>query len=131
MVRSRVATLVAVLLLVVGCGGPGRSPESAVRALAEAAEDGDVDAVMKRLGPSTRARLEADARRAAEQAGRRELDAKDLLAAGWTTPRFRLVEVRLVERRDHRAVVQTRGSHGESERVELVEEPDGWKVELP
>ena len=64
--------LVAIALLLAACGG-ARSPDGAVRALAEAAEAGDRDAVYALLGPATRARLATDAERAAQAAGRREI----------------------------------------------------------
>src|SRR5438067_1404131 len=113
---------------IAACGG---SPVAAVRALDEAARDGDLDEVVKLLGPSTRARLAADARRAGQLAGRRDLPAHELLAAGWTLPRFRLHQVRVVSRAGDSAVVEVSGAHGEKETVTLVREADGWKVELP
>ncbi len=112
-----------------GCGGP--SPSATVRALDEAARQGDAEAALQLLGPQTRARLGADARRAAEQAGRRQLAPSELLAAGWTPPRFDLDDAREIERSGDRAVVEVRGRHGERERVDLVREAGAWKVELP
>jgi hypothetical protein len=123
------AFLVAALLFA-ACGG--RSPSAAVRALDEAAREGDVERVMKLLGPRTRARLEADAKRAGEQAGRRKLAASELLAAGWTPPAFELDSATEVAHDATHATVETRGRcAGCVRQVEVVREGDAWKVELP
>lgn len=126
--RRRGLWAASVLALMVGCGG---GPEAAVRSLEEAAREGDAERAMKLLGPATRARLETDARRAAEQAGRRAIAPSTLLAAGWTAARYELSEVRTVARGADRAVVETGGRRGERERIELVREGGAWKVELP
>jgi hypothetical protein len=118
------------LLFGAGCGGT-RSPEGAVRALAEAAEVGDRDTVFALLGPATRARLQADAQRAAQAAGRRELGAKDLVAAGWSPPRWRAVEVDVVSRAGDHATVEVRGPGHERETVACVLVNGHWRVELP
>jgi hypothetical protein len=125
-----VKTLALALILVAGCGRGG-SPGAAVQALAEASREGDTARAWELLGPRTRARLEADAHLAAQQAGRRALPPSELLAAGWTPPRFELERVRELSRDDASALVEVRGPRGEVERVELVREAGQWKVELP
>lgn len=120
-----------VAALFAGCGGPARSPSAAVRALDEAARSGDTEAAFRLLGPRTRARLEADARRAAEQAGRRSLAPSELLAAGWTTARFEIDGASEISRNGDVATVEIRGRRGERARVEVVREGDVWRVELP
>jgi hypothetical protein len=110
--------------------GAGR-PAAAVQALGEATRSGDVDEIWKLLGSRTRRRLEAGAQRAGIQAGRRRIEALDLLAVGWSPPRFIPAEVREVERKGDAAWVEVIGPQGERERVQVIREKDGWKVELP
>ena len=127
----RIAVAVLLALMSGACGGARRSPEAAVRALVDAARDQEAEEVYGLLGPRTRARLAVDARRGGEQAGRRVLRPSDLLSVGFTPPGFVLDDTHELERsRDH-AIVEAVGRRGERERVELVKESDGWKVELP
>jgi hypothetical protein len=127
-----VAALALLLVLVpAACASGARSAEGAVRALAEAAESGDRDAVWLLLGPATRARLAADAQRAAQVAGRRELQARDLLAAGWSPPRWRAAEFELVSASGDHASVEVRGPHHEREQLACVRSHGQWQVELP
>src|SRR5438094_7582924 len=93
-------------ILLAACGAGTRSPVGAVRALAEAAQDGDRDAVWRLLGPETRARLETDARRAAQLSGRRALPPQEMLAVGWFQPRWHLDDAREIERAGDRATVE-------------------------
>ncbi|MGZ3430177.1 MAG: hypothetical protein ACXVCV_26185 [Polyangia bacterium] len=120
---------VAVVLVAAACGGT-RSPEGAVRALAEAAESGDREALWALLGPATRARLSGDADRAAQAAGRRELGPKDLVAAGWSPPQWRAVDFDVLTRAGDRATVEVRGPGHERETVNCVLVDGRWRVEL-
>jgi hypothetical protein len=122
---------VALLALVAGCRSSASSPANAVRALAEASREGDVERVARLIGPKTRARLQEDARRAAVQAGRRAVPASDLLAVGWTPPRFDLERAKEISRSGDTAVVEVEGRHGERDRVTVVRDGPDWKVELP
>jgi hypothetical protein len=120
------------VLLLAACGGSARTPSAAVRALDEAARDGDLERVMKLIGPQTRARLEVDARLAGEQAGRRRVSPSELLAVGWRPPRFSADEVREVARAGDEATVEVRGRClGCEQTVRVVREGPAWKVELP
>ena len=121
---------VLVLAMLAGCGG-ARSPEGAVRALQEAAESGDRDAVWQLLGPATRARLTADAQKAAQAAGRRELGARDLLAAGWSAPRWHAAEYDVLASDGTTATVEVRGPAHERETLRCVRQGAQWTVELP
>jgi hypothetical protein len=121
--------LVAGLLVLAGCSAGARSPEGAVRRLADAAAAGDRDAVWSLLGPSTKARLEAEARRATP-VGRRALTPSEMLAVGWEPARFRLTDIRLRERRGDEADVEVRGPDGQLDRVTCVRVADRWTVEL-
>ena len=119
------------LVLLAACNAGTRSPVGAVRALAEAAADGDRDAVWHLLGPSTRAKLEADAHRAAELSGRRKLAPEQMLAVGWFPPRFAVADVRELERTRDTATVEVWGKEGQREVVSCVRAGSAWKVELP
>lgn len=121
--------VVAIALVLAACGT--RSPEGAVRALAEASEAGDRDAVFALLGPATRARLAADAERAAHEAGRHELAAVDLIGAGWSAPRWRAVDFDVLTRAGDRATVEVRGAAHERETLSCVLVDGDWRVELP
>ena len=107
------------------------APTSAVRAFAQAAREGSSEQVMHLIGPATRSRLEADARLAAKQGGRYEVNSRELIALGWTTPRFRIEDVYEIERRGEKSRVAVSGKNGAREEVSLVKEADGWKIELP
>jgi hypothetical protein len=126
-----VRVLVAAAALLVGCSAGTRSPEGAVRALAEAAAEGDGEAVLGLLGPETRARLEVDARRAAALSGWRTVSPSEMLAVGWFAPRFRLRATRELGRDGAGATVEVRGTGGERREVRCVREAGAWKVELP
>jgi hypothetical protein len=119
------------LFLLAACNAGTRSPIGAVRALAEAAADGDRDATWHLLGPKTREKLEVDARHAAELSGRRKLEPEQMLAVGWFPPRFRVADVRELERSRDAATVEVWGKEGQREVVSCVRVGNAWKVELP
>ncbi|HEY2746292.1 MAG TPA: hypothetical protein VGL86_16775 [Polyangia bacterium] len=123
------AWIVALALSAAACGT--RTPEGAVRALAEAAESGDRDAVYALLGPATRARLAGDAERAAHEAGRHELGPVDLVGAGWSAPRWRAVDFDVLTRTGDHATVEVRGASHERETLSCVLVDGDWRVELP
>ena len=125
------ALVVMVALLACACSAGTRSPAGAVRALSEAAADGDRAEVWRLLGPRTRARLEADARRVAELSGRRQVSPEEMLAVGWYPPTIHAADVRELERNGDAATVEVVGRGGERERVSCVREGGAWKVELP
>jgi hypothetical protein len=102
-----------------------------VRAFDRAAEVGDREGVYRALGPQTRARLEADARRAGELSGRRTVRPEELLAIGWSPRRFRSATVRVLGRAGDHAEVEVLGAHGEREVLTVVRVEDAWRIELP
>ena len=113
------------------CACDGDDPRHAVERFDRAAEAGARSEVFALLGPVTRARLEADARRAAELSGRRGVRAEELLAIGWSPRRFRTAELRVVSRAGDHAEVEVVGGHGEREALSLVRAQGSWKIELP
>ena len=112
-----------------GCGSD--DPLVAVERFNRAAEAGARGEVFALLGPSTRARLESDARRAADLSGRRNVRPEELLAIGWSPRRFRTVQLRIVARAGDHAEVEAEGAHGEREVLTLVKAEGAWKIELP
>jgi hypothetical protein len=125
---STKAIVVALLLTAAACGA--RSPEGVVRALTEAAEAGDRDAVYALLGPATKARLATDAEHAAQAAGRHELGPTDLVAAGWSPPQWRAVDFDVLTRAGDRATIEVRGAAHERQTVTCVLVGGQWRVEL-
>jgi hypothetical protein len=120
----------ALALLFAACGAGTRSPAGAVRALGEAARRGDREAVYRLLAPETRQQLEADQKRAAQLAGRRELGAAELLAAGWFPPRGAPKQVREIQRSGEQATVEVIGAQGSRDLVKCRRVGDRWRVVL-
>ena len=129
MKRCCIAIGLVCIAAISGCARS--SPVTVVQSLVEAAREGDRAAVMQLLGPKTRARLVADAQTASEQAGRRHLGPEDLLAAGWTPPKWEQRTLRVASRTGSTAVVEVEGRGGERGQIECVIESGSWKVELP
>jgi hypothetical protein len=124
------ALVVVAALALTGCSAGARSPEGAVRKLADASAAGDHAVVWSLLGPETKRRLEAQARHAAPIAGRRAIAPEDLIAVGWEPPRFRLTSIKLRERRGDEAQVEVRGPAGQVDVVRCVRVGDRWSIEL-
>jgi hypothetical protein len=125
----QVRRIVIAIALLASCARS--SPTAVVRALATAARDGDRRQVAALLGPRTRGRLEADARIASEQAGRRRLGPEDLLAVGWAPATEEIESIDEVERSGDHAVVEVVSRRGARERIEVVRDHGAWRVELP
>ena len=123
----------AAWLLVAGCGGrdEASSPEAAVRALIATARAGDRAAVYARLGPRTRARIEALLVSGHRSGGARLLGPQDLLAVGWLPPAWEAAGTGLVGREGNEADVEVFSATGDRQTVRAVREGRGWKVELP
>ena len=113
-----------------GCRVDGDDPIGAVRAFADAASAEDHEALFELLGPATRAGLEAAARRATDLAGgAHRFDAIDMLSIGKASTSQR--ELRMIERKDDRAVVELVATSGERARLVTVHVDGAWRVELP
>jgi hypothetical protein len=128
----------ALLLLALGgcrAEDEATTPAGAVRAFARAADRRssarDRERVIELIGPRTRARLEARARLASQQAGARHpLEWKEMLVVGMARPRYPVEQVRVLEEGPTHALVEVRGGD-QREAVELVREGKLWKLELP
>ncbi|HXJ22797.1 MAG TPA: hypothetical protein VMT03_21445 [Polyangia bacterium] len=116
-----------------GCGGrdEASSPEDAVRALIATARAGDRAAVYARLGPRTRARIEALLVSGHRSGGARLLTPQDLLAVGWLPPAWEATGTRLVALEGNEADVEVFSATGDRQTVRAVREGRGWRVELP
>ncbi len=129
-VRWLTLMLVGATLATTGCSAGTRSPAGAVRALAEAAANGDRDAVYALVGPRTRARLESGAATAAQLSGRRRVRAVELLGVGWFPPTFTLADAKELSRQGNTATVQVSSRQGQTALTTCIKENDAWKVEL-
>jgi len=127
--RCALALVVAWTGTLVACDRD--DPLQAVERFNRAAEAGARSEVFALIGPATRARLETDAKRAAELSGRRGVRPEELLAIGWSPRRFRTAELRVVARAGDHAEVEVVGEHGEREALSLVRAEGKWKIELP
>jgi Domain of unknown function (DUF4878) len=138
--RSTVATVASALAaMAVAAAVAGRScrvrepgPEAAVRDFLHAAKTGDTETIHELIAPSTRALLEAEARRATDYVGAAtRFTSKDLVSIstsseGMPTP----TSITVAEERGDHAVVNVVSSAGLS-RVELVRVDGLWRIEIP
>jgi hypothetical protein len=129
----RLATLLLSLSLVVACSGRGqaRNPEGAVRLLIASAHAGDRAGAFRRLGPRTRARIEALHESTRRTGGRLVLKPEDFLSVGWARPDWEFTGLRTLRRDDTSAEVEVYSDNGDRHALQLVREGDEWKVELP
>jgi hypothetical protein len=134
---KRLLVLLAFVLLAggppLGCNGrdDGSSPEAAVRTLIAAARAGDRGAVYDRLGPRTRAHLEAMLVATHRSGGARMLTPGDLVAVGWLPPAWEPAGTRVLHREGDDADVEVYSATGDRQTVHTVREGKSWKVELP
>jgi hypothetical protein len=121
------------LLTLAACSGrgEGRTPEGAVKLLVAAAKGGDRGAVFQRLGPRTRARLEALQEGTRRTGGRLVTRPEDFLAAGWAQPAWELAGTRILREEGSSAEVEVYSATGDRHTLSLVREGAEWKVELP
>jgi len=129
---SRVAPWIALLLLAGCSGGDGpESPEGAVRLFVAAARTGDRGSVFQRLGPATRARIEALQSTSRRLSGRMMMKSEDFLSVGWAPPAWEPAGTRLLHRDQERAEVEVYSSAGDRHTLSLAREGREWKIELP
>jgi hypothetical protein len=116
-----------------GCGGreDGSSPEAAVRSLIAAARAGDRAAVYDRLGPRTRAHIDALLAATHRTGGARMLAPADLVAVGWLPPAWEPTGTRVIHREGDEADVEVFSATGERQPIHAVREGRSWRVELP
>jgi hypothetical protein len=113
------------------CRVSQRGPEAAVRDMLQAARTGDLDTAFELLSPGTRARLEAEARRATDLVGASErFSAKALVSMGSSEGIPPPTDITVLDERDDRAVVEVVSPAGRS-RIQLVRVGGRWLVDLP
>jgi len=121
------------LLLLAGCSageGP-ENPEGAVRLFITAARAGDRSSVFQRLGPATRARIEALQSTSQRLSGRMMMKAEDFLSVGWAPPAWEPAGTRLLRRDRESAEVEVYSATGDRHTLTLAREGREWKIELP
>ncbi len=116
----------------IGCsaGRDAQDPESAVSLLIAAARTGDRAGVYQRLGPVTRARIEALAVTAKKTGGRSVMKPEDFLSVGWAPPSWEPAGMKTLRRDKGTAEVEVHSPGGDRHTVTLVREDDEWKIEL-
>jgi hypothetical protein len=131
--RRLARSVLWVLALLAACSSRGRAdnPEGAVHLFIAAARSGDRAAVYQRLGPETRARIEALLSSSRHQGGRLIAKPEDFFSVGWAPPAWEPAGTRTVHRdRDH-AEVEVYSAAGDRHSLSLVREGKEWKIELP
>jgi hypothetical protein len=133
---AAVASALAAMALAAAVAGrscrvtqPG--PDVTVRDLLQAARTGDRDLVLELLAPATRARLEAQAKRATDLNGAAtRYTAKDLISVGASDALSTPTHITVIEEREELAVVEIVSAAGRA-RIQLVKTGGRWRVELP
>ena len=131
--RKLAGSALLLLLALTGCLGRGQAtnPEGAVQLLISAASAGDRAAVFQRLGPRTRARIEALQEGTKRTGGRLVTKPEDFLSVGWARASWEPAGMRTLRRDDTSAEVEVFSATGDRHAVSLVREGQEWKVELP
>jgi hypothetical protein len=137
--RSTIAAVASALAaMALAAAAAGRScqvtkpgPDVTVRDLIQAARAGDRDLVFELLAPSTRASLEAQAKRATDLVGAAtRYAAKDLISIGAFDAAATPTHITVIEERGEHAVVEIVSAAGRA-RVQLLKTDGRWRVELP
>lgn len=133
---AAVASALAAIALAAAVAGrscqvtrPG--PEMTVRDLLQAAKTNDRDLVFELLAPATRARLEAEAKRATDLVGAAiRYTAKDLISIGASDDVAAPTDITVIEQRGDHAVVEIVSAAGRA-RLQLFRVDGRWRVDLP
>jgi hypothetical protein len=137
--RGAVAAVASALAaMAVAAAVAGRScrvsqsgPEAAVDHMLQAARTGDLDTVFELLSPETRARLEAEARRATDLVGAAQrYTAKDLISIGSSEAGTAPTDITVLDELDDRAKVEIVSPAGRS-RLDLIRVDGRWLIDLP
>ena len=107
------------------------NPEGAVNLFITAARGGDRVSVYQRLGPETRAHIEALLSSSRHQGGRLIARPEDFFSVGWAPPAWEPAGTRTVHRDLDRAEVEVYSAAGDRHSLTLVREGKEWKIELP
>jgi hypothetical protein len=125
--------VLVVFVLLAACSSRVRAdkPEGAVQLFITAARGGDRVSVYQRLGPETRARIEALLSSSRHQGGRLIARPEDFFSVGWAPPAWEPAGTRTVYRDRDRAEVEVYSAAGDRHSLTLVREGKEWKIELP
>ena len=124
------AMAVAVAVAGRSCRVDEAGPDVAVRDFVAAAKANDREMVFALLSPSTRARLEIEAKRATDYVGAAvRYQAKDLLSIG-TFVGVAPTDITVVEEQSERAVVVVASVAGKA-RIDLVRVDGLWRIDVP
>ena len=127
----RAALVVSLLLAACSSRVRADNPEGAVHLFITAARGGDRVSVYHRLGPETRARIEALLSSSRHQGGRLIARPEDFFSVGWAPPAWEPAGTRTVHRERNRAEVEVYSAAGDRHSRTLVREGKEWKIELP
>jgi hypothetical protein len=108
-----------------------RQPRGRGPLCSSAARSGDRASVYQRLGPETRARIEAMLSSSRHQGGRLIARPEDFFSVGWAPPAWEPAGMRTVQRDRERAEVEIYSAAGDRHSLTLVREGKEWKIELP
>jgi len=127
----RAALVVSLLLAACSSRVRADNPEGAVHLFITAARGGDRVSVYQRLGPETRARIEALLSSSRHQGGRLIARPEDFFSVGWAPPAWEPAGTRTVHRDRDQAEVEVYSAAGDRHSLTLVREGKEWKIELP
>ncbi len=126
------ASLLALTLLVSGCGNADLSPEETARAFIAAVRSRDASRVLERLDATTRTHLDRMAELATDRVGgRRVIEAHELFQVVSVDVAFDVSETELIEQGESSARVKLVSPAGETAYLDMVREPEGWRVSMP
>jgi hypothetical protein len=125
--------VLALAITLAACSSHERAdnPEGAVHLFIAAARSGDRASVYQRLGPETRARIEAMLSSSRHQGGRLIARPEDFFSVGWAPPAWEPAGLRTVQRDREHAEVEVYSAAGDRHSLSLVHEGKEWKIELP
>jgi hypothetical protein len=131
----RRAAITCSWLCAVGCGGPDRTPEGALRLFVKAVEDGNAAAAYRLLAPVSQRALGERARLANAHSGDgQRFKPEDMLAVGQNAARYDLAQAKVVrmDADGKRATMQlVSAKRGLREELELVLVDGAWRVVMP